>query len=223
MAHNSPVPGTNMFETPNKKIYLRQLQRTPMEMNLSVQKPSKKRLVMPSYFIVYSWYQSTQIHTINKKNQFFNNAFCTDRKNRLDSENYLDISIDFPHIKRAILLFLPPPKKGENSNYVSYVKKSKDNKMEDILEECAEKCAAYDKKLFVKGCQNSHHDAVACLANLVVFLDFILDDEGTSEVPAIIFMFRSIGRILVSPPFQNYAKKNEEAIPWLTHTLVCQF
>ena len=27
----------------------------------------------------------------------------------------------------------------------------------------------------------------------------------------------------MSPSFRNYAEKNEDAIPWLTHTLVCQF
>ena len=53
--------------------------------------------------------------------------------------------------------------------------------MEDVLEQRAEKCTAYDKKLFIKGRQSSHHDAVACIANLVVFLDFIRDNEGTSE------------------------------------------
>ena len=87
--------------------------------------------------------------------------------------------------------------------------------MEDVLEERAEKCTAYDKKLFVKGRQSSHHDAVARIANLVVFLDFIRDNEGTSEVPAIIFMFRSIGRILVLPPFQNYAAVGPVVIPQL--------
>ena len=123
----------------------------------------------------------------------------------------------------SILSFLPLPKKGENLDYVSYVKKSKETKMEDAIEECAEKCSAYNKKLFIKGRQKSHHDVISCLANLVVFLEFILDHEGTSEVPAIIHMFWSNGRILVSPSFRNYAEKNEEAVPWLTHTLIYQF
>ena len=61
------------------------------------------------------------------------------------------------------------------------------------------------------------------LQNFVVFFEFILDDEGTSETPAIITMFLSIGRILASPTFRNYAEKNKTAIPWLTHTLICQF
>ena len=38
----------------------------------------------------------------------FNNVFCTYWKNRLDSENYLDTSIKYPHINQAMisLLFL---------------------------------------------------------------------------------------------------------------------
>ena len=123
----------------------------------------------------------------------------------------------------SILSFLAPPKKGENLDYISYVKTSKDTKIEDAIKERAEKCTAYNKKLFIKGRQSSHHDAITCLANVVVFLEFILDDEVTSKVPAIIHMFRSIGRILVSPSFRNYAEKNEDTIPWLTHTLICQF
>ena len=43
------------------------------------------------------------------------------------------------------LVVLTPPKKGENQDHVSHVKKSKETKMEDILEERAEKCTAYDK------------------------------------------------------------------------------
>ena len=46
----------------------------------------------------------------------------------------------------SILSFLPPPKKGENSDYVLYIKKSKETKMEDAIEEHAEKCTMYDKK-----------------------------------------------------------------------------
>ena len=79
------------------------------------------------------------------------------------------------------------------------------------------------KKLFIKGRQNSHHDAISCLATLVVFLEFILDNEGTSEIPAIILMFRQVGRTLVSPLFRNYTEKNEETIRWFTHTLIYQF
>ena len=190
------------------------------------------------------------ISTRSESIRVFNNAFTTYRKDRLDSENFLDTAINFPHLNRAmisllllgeyrsspldedteyltqavsILSFLPPPKKGENLDYVSYVQKSKETKMEDAIEERAEKCTAYDKKLFIKGRQNTHHDAISCLANLVVFLEFILDDEGTSDTPTIITMFRSIGRILISPTFRNFAEKNETAIPWLTHTLICQF
>lgn len=99
----------------------------------------------------------------------------------------------------SILSFLPPPKKSENLDYATYVQKSKETKMEDAIEERAEKCTAYDKKLFIKGRQCTHHDAISCLANLVVFIEFILDDEGTSKIPAIISMLRAIGRILVSP------------------------
>ena len=71
--------------------------------------------------------------------------------------------------------------------------------MEDAIQERAEKCTASNKKLFIKGRQSSHHNAVTCLANLVVFLELILDDKGTSKVPATIHMFGSIGRLLVSP------------------------
>ena len=81
------------------------------------------------------------------------------------------------------------------------MKKSKETKLEDAIGKRAEKCIEYDKKSFIKGCQSSHHDIISCLANLVVFLEFILVNEGTSEVPAIIYMFRSINRILTAPFF----------------------
>ena len=68
----------------------------------------------------------------------------------------------------SILSFFPPPKKGENIDYVSYAKKSKETKMED---------------------------AISCLATLVVFLEFILDDEGTSKIPAIIHI--AVGPVVI--------------------------
>jgi len=82
----------------------------------------------------------------------FNNAFSTYRKDRLESESYLDTSIHFPHTNRtmisllmigdyrstpldedteylsqtiSVLSFLPPPKKGDDSEYNSYVQKSR--------------------------------------------------------------------------------------------------
>ena len=122
----------------------------------------------------------------------------------------------------SVLSFLPPPKKGDDSDYNMYVQKSKTTKMEDAIEERAEKCSAYDKRLFTKGRQDTYHDALATIANLVVFLEFILDETQSSETPAIITMLRGIGKFLVKPDFRNYAEKNESKIPWLTHTLVCQ-
>ena len=77
----------------------------------------------------------------------------------------------------------------------------------------------YDKP---KGCQDTYHDALATIANLVVFLDLIFEESESNETPAIITILKGIGKILVKPDFHSYAEKNETKIPWLTHTLVCQ-
>ena len=69
--------------------------------------------------------------------------------------------------------------------------------MENAIEERAEKCSAYDKKLFTKGRQTTYQDAITTISNIVVFLEF-------------------------TPAFRNYAEKSESKIPWLTQTLVCQ-
>ena len=106
--------------------------------------------------------------------------------------------------------------------YNSYVQKSKNTSMENAIEERAEKCSAYDKKLFTKGRQNTYQDAITTIANLVVFLEFVFDDAQSSETPALILMLKGIAKILVTPAFRNYAEKNESKIPWLTHTLICQ-
>ena len=181
--------------------------------------------------------------------RIFNNAFTTYRKDRLESDSYLDTSINFPHTNRtmmsllmigdyrstpldedveylsqtvSVLSFLPPPKKGEDNEYNAYVQKSKNTNMENAIEERAEKCSAYDKKLFTKGRQNTYQDAITTIANLVIFLEFIFDDAQSSENPALIVMLKGVAKILVTPAFRNYAEKNESKIPWLTHTLVCQ-
>ncbi len=195
----------------------------------------------------------TFLHAVNagrsEGTRIFNNAFTTYRKDRLDSDSYLDTSINFPHTNRTMisllmigdyrstpldedleylsqtisaLSFLPPPKKGDDSDYNMYVQKSKNTSMENAIEERAEKCSAYDKKLFTKGRQNTYQDAITTAANLVVFLEFIFDEAESSETPAIITMLKGVAKILVTPAFRNYAEKNEAKIPWLTHTLVCQ-
>ena len=181
--------------------------------------------------------------------RIFNNTFTTYRKDRLDSDSYLDTAINFPHTNRTMisllmigdyratpldedveylsqtvsaLSFLPPPKKGEDSDYNMYVQKSKNTNMENAIEERAEKCSAYDKKLFTKGRQHTYQDAITTIANLVVFLEFIFDEAESSETPALITMLKGVAKILVTPAFRNYAEKNETKIPWLTHTLICQ-
>lgn len=160
----------------------------------------------------------------------FTNAFTTYRKERLQSDSYLDTSINFPHINRtlvsllltgdfrsssldketeylsqsiSVLSFLPPPRTGENEDYRLYVQKSKDTNMEDVVEERPEKCSAYDKKIFTKGRQDSYQDAITTIANIVVYLEFISDNTQSSETPASIVLLKGLGKMLVTPTFRN--------------------
>ncbi len=221
------------------------------------------RLLLSSKFIIDQTTNQSEIILGNLSDTFltainagrsegtriFNNAFSTYRKDRLESDRYLDTAINFPHTNRtmisllmigdyrstpldedveylsqtiSVLSFLPPPKKGEDSDYNSYVQKSKNTNMENAIEERAEKCSAYDKKLFTKGRQNTYQDAIATISNLIVFFEFVFDEAESSETPAIIVMLKGVAKILVTPAFRSYAEKNEAKIPWLTHTLVCQ-
>ena len=122
----------------------------------------------------------------------------------------------------SVLLFLPPPKKDEDAVYNMCVQKSKNTSMENAIKERAEKCSAYDKKLFTKGRQTTYQDAITTISNIVVFLEFVSDEAQSSETPLLITMLKGIAKVLVTPAFRNYAEKNESKIPWLTHTLVCQ-
>ena len=185
----------------------------------------------------------------SESQRIFTNAFTTYKKERLQSDSFLDTAINFPHINRtmvsllltgdfrsspldedteyitqslSVLSFLPPPKLGENSDYKMYVQRSKETSMEDVVEERPEKCSAYDKKVFTKGRQDTYQDAIATIANLTVFFEFIFDETQSSETPALILMLKGLGKVLVNPSFRRFAEKNEHTIPWLTHTLVCQ-
>ena len=90
----------------------------------------------------------------------------------------------------SALSFLPPPKKGEDTEYNQYVQKSKNISMENAIEERAEKCSAYNKKLFTKGRQNTYQNAITTISNLMVFLEFVFDDAQSSEIPALITMLK---------------------------------
>ena len=67
--------------------------------------------------------------------------------------------------------------------------------MENTIEERAEKCSAYHKKLFTKERQNTYQDAIATISNLVVFLEFVFDDTQSSETPALITMLKGVAKI----------------------------
>ena len=135
----------------------------------------------------------------------------------------LDEDIEYLSQTVSVLSFLPPPKKGEDTEYNSYVQKSKNTSMENAIEERAEKCPAYDKKLFTKGRQNTYQDAITTNANLIIFLEFVFDDAQVSETPALIIMLNGVAKILVTPTFRNYAEKNEAKIPWLMHLLYAKY
>ena len=181
--------------------------------------------------------------------RIFNNVFPTYRKDRLESDSYLDTSMNFPHTNRtmisllmigdyrsthldedvkylsqtiSILSFLPPPKKWEDIDYNTYVQKSKNTSMENAIEERAEKSSAYNKKLFTKGRQNMYQDTITTKSNLIVFFEFVFDKTESSETPANTTMLKGIAKNLGTPAFRNYVEKNETKIPRLTHTLVCQ-
>ena len=79
--------------------------------------------------------------------------------------------------------------------------------MENAIEERAEKCSAYDKKLFTKGRQTTYQDAITTISNLVVFLEFVFDEAQSSETPSLIIMLKGMAKILVIPAFRNYAEK----------------
>ena len=85
--------------------------------------------------------------------------------------------------------------------------------MEDTLKERAEKCSAYDKGLFTKGRQDSYHDTIVTIANLVVLLEFICDETESSKTPLIITMLQGVDKLLVKPDFRSYVKKNKYKIP----------
>lgn len=72
--------------------------------------------------------------------------------------------------------FLPPPPSGQDSEYRDHVTRAKQSFMEEAVNETVEKRSAIDKTHFLGGRQNKTQDAITCLANFVVFLDFIADD-----------------------------------------------
>ena len=181
--------------------------------------------------------------------KIFTSAFTTYLRSRADSENWLDTYLNFPHANRAlisvilcceyhalpldeesellsqrvsILNFLQPPKKGNDEEYQRHVRKSQETHMELAVDESIEKRSAIDKKVFLNGRQDTYHDAVTALSNFVVFLDFITDENNTSEKPVIIDMLRKLGKLLVSQRFRALSEKLEYTTPWFTHSLICQ-
>ena len=166
----------------------------------------------------------------------FNTTFTMYWKDRLGSDSYLNTSIHFPHINRAmisllmirdyrsspldenieylsqsisVLSFLLPPKKVRVLNIICMYKNQKNTSTENAVEERAGKCSVYREKLFTKGHQTTYQDAITTISNLVIFLEFIFDEAQSSETSSIIVMLKGIAKVLVTPVFRNYAEKTK--------------
>ena len=75
------------------------------------------------------------------------------------------------------------------------------------MEECREKCSAYDKKLSTKGRQEFFQDAITSIVNLLVYFEFIFYKMQSSKIPALIVLLKGIGRMLTTPTFRTTQKR----------------
>ena len=66
-------------------------------------------------------------------------------------------------LSQTIIVLDRSSREGENAEYNMSVQKSKNISMENAIEERAEKCSAYDKKLFTKGRQTTYQDAITTI------------------------------------------------------------
>ena len=128
MAQNSPAPGTNMFDPP-PKFYTpttpKNIDGTESVGSEAVKEKARYAVLFYRLFLASKYIDpqdkqeelvlgnlsedfitALNITTRSESIRVFNNTFCTYRRNRLDSENYLGISINFPHISRAIISLL---------------------------------------------------------------------------------------------------------------------
>ena len=120
------------------------------------------------------------------------------------------------------LTFLPAPKSGATLNeYLRYVDKARDTRMEKAIGEAAEKCGTMDKKSFVNSAIDTFEDALTCVANTVCCLKFFCTYTAGDYKPDIIKILEKFADLITTRKFRKFIDENISRYPWIPLTLVC--
>ena len=111
-------------------------------------------------------------------------------------------------------IFLPVVNKDYNL-------KTNQFKMDFNSGEVAEKRNIIDKKIFIKGRQDTLEDGIATIANMDSMFAFMTDYLESSQAPDNSKMVKESAVILSTQAFKNFYEKYKTTFPCVPYTLLC--
>ena len=121
----------------------------------------------------------------------------------------------------SILSLLPPPM-NTTDEYNVYINSSKNQEVENMLDQPSEKRASVKKEVFIKGKQETLDDVIAFISNIVIFArHFVkMSKDDKEEQPYFIQLIIEVADFLSSAEYTNFHDKFKKSATYMPHTLI---
>ena len=121
----------------------------------------------------------------------------------------------------SILSLLPPPMSATDE-YNGYINSSKNQEVENMLDQPSEKRASVKKEVFIKGKQETLDDVIAFISNIVIFARYFvkMSKDEKEEQPYFIQLIIEVADFLSSAEYMNFHDKFKKGVTYMPHTLI---
>ena len=133
----------------------------------------------------------------------------------------MDSNMDSLKKSFSILSLLAPPQESTDE-YNNFINSSKNNEVENMLEQPNEKRSSVKKDVFIKGRQENLNDVLSFISNIVIYTRFwvTMSPTDTEDQPYIIQLLVDIADYLSSAEFTSFYEKYKQMHLYMPHTLI---
>ena len=106
--------------------------------------------------------------------------------------------------------------------YNGYINSSKNQEVENMLDQPSEKRASVKKEVFIKGKQETLDDVIAFISNIIVFARYFvkMSKDDKDEQPYFIQLIIEMADFLSSAEYMKFHEQFKKGTPYMPHTLI---
>ena len=121
----------------------------------------------------------------------------------------------------SILSLLPPPMSA-TEEYNGYINSSKNQEVENMLDQPSEKRASVKKEVFIKGKQETLDDVIAFISNIIIFARYFvkMSKDNKDEQPYFIQLIIEMADFLSSAEYMKFHEQFKKGTVYMPHTLI---